>query len=270
MGNGKRNPTHAYGVIGFLAGAFSSLCGIGGGCILMPLLTGLMRLEPRRAAGCSLATIVPIVHTASIAHLVVSPAAVSWSDIALFLPFCMAGALVAAPFIGRFRGNRLRVAFGVFLALVSLRLLGLLPLNVVWEACIQERWMALWVALFGGACGIVSSLLGVGCGLIMVPFFVVCLDIPMPEAVTSSLVCMVPLTLMGALLHGRLKLLDASALRRLVPAASLGALAGTLVWVKLPVPTLRVIFGAFALAMAAKQILRGLPSKKTAQQETGG
>jgi len=254
-------------VVGFLAGGFSSLCGIGGGCILMPFLSGFMGLEPRRAAGTSLATILPIVFAGAVGHLIVSPAGVNWVQLAWFLPFCIAGSLVAAPFIRNFGGNKLRIAFGVFLLLVSLKLLGFLPLNDLWKVFISPGWKTVWTALFGIVTGLVSSLLGVGCGLIMVPFFVVGLRMPMPGAVTASLVCMVPLTLTGALVHGKMRLADSFALWWLVPSAFLGASVGTILWVNISVPAMRTLFAVFALTMAGKQILQSLPVWNPQAQE---
>ena len=232
----------------------------------MPFLSGFMGLEPRRAAGTSLATILPIVLTGAVGHLIASPHGVNWGILSLFLPFCIAGTLAAAPCIRNFAGDKLRVAFGVFLLLVSLKLLGFLPLHDLWEIILPAGQPAVGTAAFGIVTGFVSSLLGVGSGLIMVPFFVVGLHMPMPGAVTASLVCMVPLTLTGALVHGKMKLADPFAVRRLAPSAFVGAIVGTILWMNVPVPALRILFGVFALSMGVKQIIQGLRARSTKQR----
>lgn len=50
----------AYMVTGLLAGMFSALLGVGGGIILLPAMTLLFKVDMHRAAGTSLAVILPI------------------------------------------------------------------------------------------------------------------------------------------------------------------------------------------------------------------
>lgn len=54
--------------IGLIAGVVSSMLGVGGGIILVPILILLMKLDPHQAIGTSLAIIIPTVLVGAYTH----------------------------------------------------------------------------------------------------------------------------------------------------------------------------------------------------------
>lgn len=108
-------------LIGAADGLFSGLTGIGGGAVLVPLLVNALRIPQHRAHGTSLAIIVAV----AFAGLPVYAAegAVDWILAAQLAVGSMIGVVVGARLMLRVRALILRRAFGIFLALIALRML---------------------------------------------------------------------------------------------------------------------------------------------------
>lgn len=114
----------------------------------------------------------------------------------------------------------------------------------------------------GALAGVVSGLIGIGGGAVMVPFLYFFMAEPglagrfgSPEtqavlAHATSLLVIVPVSLRGALLYHRERLVDWSAVRRMGLASILGALIGARVAVLVPGALLKLIFGIFLLVVA--------------------
>ena len=98
----------------------SGLTGVGGGAVMVPLLTSLFRLPQHVAHGTSLAIVV-FVGTAGLAGYWLTEN-VDWS-LALWLALGGAlGAYFGAITMARFAPRSLRLLFGVFLLTVSVRM----------------------------------------------------------------------------------------------------------------------------------------------------
>jgi uncharacterized membrane protein YfcA len=107
-------------VIGLSAGLFSTLFGVGGGIIMVPLLLGLMGYEARWATSTSLAAIVFTSIAGAIAHGAFGN--LHW-DRALLLGVPAVGGLLIGIRINQRLSNRaLTLAFAVFLVAVAVRL----------------------------------------------------------------------------------------------------------------------------------------------------
>lgn len=107
-------------VIGLAAGFFSTVFGVGGGIVMVPLLLVLMRYEARLAAATSLAAIIFTSVAGTAAHGAFGN--VRW-DRAAFLGISAVGGLLVGLQVSRRVSNRtLTIAFGVFLVGVAVRL----------------------------------------------------------------------------------------------------------------------------------------------------
>jgi uncharacterized protein len=106
--------------IGLAAGLFSALFGVGGGAIVVPLLI-LVGLEPKRAAGTSLAAVFLIALVGSISyafHGELKPGAAAIVGIPAAL-----GAVAGAALQQRITARWLVLAFALLLAVIGFRLL---------------------------------------------------------------------------------------------------------------------------------------------------
>jgi uncharacterized membrane protein YfcA len=107
--------------IGFAAGVFSALFGVGGGIVVVPLLVAVYGLAPRAATGTSLAALAITATAGTIAYAVhgdVKPGAAA----ILGIPAAF-GAVFGVAVQQRLATRTLTFWFAVFLAAIGIRLL---------------------------------------------------------------------------------------------------------------------------------------------------
>jgi len=107
--------------IGMTGGLFSGLTGVGGGAIMVPLLTGLLRMPQHRAHGTSLAAIIFIASAGLVPYIVADE--VDWGLAAGLGAGSVTAAVLSARVMARVSERLLRQIFAVFLLLVAVRML---------------------------------------------------------------------------------------------------------------------------------------------------
>ncbi|HXK33759.1 MAG TPA: sulfite exporter TauE/SafE family protein [Dehalococcoidia bacterium] len=247
---------HAALVTGLAGGAFSGLTGVGGGAVMVPLLTGRLGLSQHRAHATSLAIIL-FVAIAGVAGYW-RAGNIDWRLVAAFTPTAMLGVFAGARAMMKVPALQLRLLFGVFLFFVAFRQL---VWNVEAGASYAGAMGLMLDALFGFAGGVLAGVLGVGGGAIFVPAIVVLglADVPVgedPQKVAQgvSLVVIVATAAVGTLTNWRQGVVDAPAVAWTAPAACAAALAASLTANALDSTTLRVIYGLTALILAAQTV----------------
>lgn len=109
-------------VIGALTGLYSGFFGLGGGFVLVPLLTRWLRVPLKRAIGTSLVAVALLAIPGTITHALLGH--VEWS---IALPLALGvvpGALIGARLTLGARESRVRVAFAALLVAVAAVLAG--------------------------------------------------------------------------------------------------------------------------------------------------
>jgi len=244
---------------GFAAGTLGGLLGLGGGVILVPLLSEVFHLEQKKAHATSLSIIFFTGLTGALSYLRYGSLplmAAVWTGIGALLT-CGPGVLLA----DRIRETRLRGIFGLFLVLVSFSMFyGVIRQYTVHEPSafhLPSPWVLL---LLGAFTGFLSSFLGVGGGSIDVPVFVLILHFAQRMAQGIALVVMVPRTLVASLINLRLGNIRLD----LIPGFVLGVLGGapTGAWIahRIPNPYLTRLF-AVALFFLGVRYLRELRTR---------
>ena len=256
--------------VGGLVGVISGLTGIGGGVLMVPFLYALYaRLEvPRDTAtvlahATSLAVIVPAAVRGLLGYR--GTRLIEWRSA---IPIGVTGALAAlatARLVPGIPAGPLRVGFGVFLLVISLDLL--LRRGPLSPHARTGRHHVLLAALAGIPVGVLSAALGVGGGVPATMVMLYILRTPFPQLAPTSLAFIIFTAFAGAL--GYL----------LTPAPPLpfgwvaghvdfghglplaiGAVALAPVGVRLnrrlPVMTLRRVFGALLLLLGLSLIWR--------------
>lgn len=127
-------------------------------------------------------------------------------------------------------------------------------------------WITLQCLALGGLAGFLAGLLGIGGGLLMVPFFAWILPasgmnpaLIMQVAVGTSLSVIAFTSLSSALAHHRREGVLWPVFRLLVPGLVLGALAGSAIADVIPSDWLQRIVGVAALLVAIKMMLNLQP-----------
>lgn len=106
---------------GGVGGFVSGLTGIGGGTVMVPLLTGLLGMQQRRAHATSLVVVIFAALSAVSQYLVRDE--VDWGLAASLAVGAVVGAQVGARTMHNMPDRALRMVFATFLLLVGLRLL---------------------------------------------------------------------------------------------------------------------------------------------------
>jgi len=238
-------------VIGALGGFFGGLVGLGGGGVMVPLMTGVARLTQHKAHGTSL---LAIVFTAAAgAATYYYHGAADWIVAVLLAVTAIMTARVGALYAHSLPERKLKKAFGYFLMFISASLLvkGLLP------ATGQEP--AFWVRALiflatGAATGFLSGMLGVGGGTVMIPPMVILAGMPQHLAQGTSLLAMVPVSVTGAWTHHRLGNVQPDLALGLIVGALAGGYFGGTAANLLPDIYLKVMFAAVMVYTAWRYI----------------
>jgi uncharacterized membrane protein YfcA len=239
-------------LIGFLAGFFGGMVGLGGGVIMIPLMVGLLKVDQHRAHGTSLVALVFTGLSGAIAYGV--KGSVDITAAVLVAATAIATARAGAHFAHALPGWKLKRAFGGFLVFAALLMLGkpYLPQT----AAIADGWMriALFLAI-GIVAGFISGMMGVGGGSIMVPAMVLLGGFGQHIAQGSSLLAMVPTGASGALTHWKLGNVRKNLLLGLIPGILIGTyLGGTLAHV-FSDAVLRLVFSAMLILIGVRYLM---------------
>lgn len=170
-------------LIGLIGGFLSGLLGLGGGVIMLPLLTFIGGVPLKLSTGTSLVHIIIASATGTLSHC-----RAGMVDFKAGLILGIAG--IAGGFLGSFLSVPLSTHSLnlVFLFLVALAILLLfIPLKSDEGNYIKGSFNKIEGILIGLGCGFLVGLLGVGGGFILIPLMIYILRIPLRETIGTSL-----------------------------------------------------------------------------------
>ena len=253
----------AYLLLGLFVGFFAGLLGIGGGTLLVPLMVFIFsaqQLSPDKilhlALGTSLASIVFTSLSSIRAHH--SRGAILWPLVRSAAPALIVGTLAGSFFADKLDARYLAALFVLFAGYSATHLL--LDIKPKASRSLPNK---ISLGLGSALIGILSSLVGVGGGVITIPLMVMC-NVQMRNAVGTSAALGLPIAVAGAIGYistgyGNSDLPDHTIGYVYLPAL-IGIVVGTFVTVpfgaklthSLPVTTLKKIFAIILLGLAVK------------------
>jgi uncharacterized membrane protein YfcA len=241
--------------IGLVAGVFSALFGVGGGIIVVPLLTIFCRYDARRAAATSLAAIGITALAGTISYAAHGHVRV-YDALLLGIPAAV-GAVAGAVLQQRLHLHVLTLLFGLLLALVGVKLIA--PGAFAFGA-IQHRdaWVYVLAVAIGAFAGLVAGLFGVGGGILFVPTLVLALGLSQLHAEATSLLAILPTVIAGTLRQRRYGNVEWHAALVVGVASVAGVQGGIAIAESLREATLQRLFGVLLLLTAAQIAWRGL------------
>jgi len=237
---------------GFVAGLAGGLFGVGGGILLVPLLTGSFGLTQHQAHGTSLAAI----GATAIAGLVVYAAhgQVAWGTAALMAVTSLLTARLGARLAARTAKRHLARAFAVFLLLVAVRLLWRAPSG---EGAAITGGLAIASELvLGAAVGLLAGFMGVGGGILAVPALTLLFGFSQQMAQGTSLALILVAAPVGAIEHHRHGNVALALLPLLAIGSAVGAPLASQLAQHLPQAALARGFALFLAASAVQVWLR--------------
>lgn len=250
----------AFALIGVVAGIFSGFFGVGGGIVMVPLLTAVLGIDHKIASVTSLAAIVPIATTGALSFIASGTVPI---EQALFGLIIAIGATITAPLGTRalrsWPVSTIRWIFIGVLATAAVMVFVTLP-----DRAALLDWNPVTViglCVLGGVMGFVAGLLGVGGGLIAVPALIVVFGTSDLVAKALSLVAMVPAAVSGTISSHRAGYVPwVNALALGIPAA-VTSFAGVWLATVAPVGIAQTLLALFIVYAIANQVRRAIERK---------
>jgi hypothetical protein len=260
-------PDHAWALVllGLVAGVMSGMFGIGGGIIIVPVLSLLFGYELQRAIGTSLGVLVmPVSFFAVLAYyrakqLQIGPAA-------LIAGGLLIGGVFGAQMALNLPTATLQRAYGLFLITIGWRFIEprqlwaarrgqIIPAKVEKTAEPQVAWYALLIV--GLIAGVASGLFGIGGGLVIVPALVALLNYDQKRAVGTSLAALLPPVGLGAVIsYYDANKIELAAVAFIALGLVGGAFAGARIALGLPSSTVKRLYGVFLLIVSLRFLLQ--------------
>lgn len=188
-----------YSVIGVVAGLMAGILGIGGGIIVVPGLLFVFQynelisadLSMHVAAGTSLAVMIFTSIAALIAHHKLGE--ILWPTFNKLWPGIVAGVITGAILADFIPTYWLKIVFALFLFFVAYKMLA--KIHVIHAEHVPGKWIN---GLVSYLIGVKSGLLGVGGGILIIPYLTYCGITPRKMAPVSNL-CTLTVGVVGSM-----------------------------------------------------------------------
>jgi uncharacterized membrane protein YfcA len=255
----------AYLLTGAVAGFFAGLLGVGGGVIVVPVLTMIFAWQgfPGRevlhlALGTSMATILFTSLSSLRAHH--AHQAVLWPVMRQLTPGILIGTLLGAQLAAWISSRALSIFFVSFMILVAFQMVANLRPKPTRSL---PGWGGLSVA--GGLIGAIASLAAMGGGALTVPYLIWC-NVRPHQAIGTSAAVGLPIALGGTvgylwngwghpgLPSGSLGFLYLPALGVILVASVIAAPIGARLAHRLPIKVLKRVFAGLLLILSGKML----------------
>lgn len=239
----------------------STLLGIGGGALLVPLLGAWGGMRLKRGVATSLALITAVVTVGMVVQIITAPDDILWIEVALLVAGALAGAPVGRWMLRVIPRAMFRYVLAVFLVLVAIRMVGLIPqaTHLIGESPDPEQATTIIFMLATGfVAGVSSTLFGIGGGIVIVPALTIGysdLSAHFAIARATSLAAIVPISAWGTFLHARKGNVEFKRLPLLLPLSLVCAIGGVLAANVLHADYLTVVFAVLLAIMSVKLLI---------------
>jgi uncharacterized protein len=237
-------------LVGVATGLLSGLFGVGGGVLLVPALVMVLGFEQRRAHGTSLAAVLPIAVSSLASYALAGE--VDYAVGAALAVGAVGGAVIGTYFLHRLPHALLAIAFATLLLATAVRLL-VDHSDAAGRSELTITGIAVLVAI-GVVTGVLAGLLGVGGGIVMVPVMVVGFSIAPALAKGTSLLVIVPTSLMGTWRNRKNDNADLRVAAILGGTGIMSAFVGGQISVAMPDRLSNVLFAALLLVVGARMV----------------
>ena len=245
--------------LGLAVGVLVGLLGIGGGALLVPAMVYFLRYDQHLAQGTSLFILLPPIGLGALRQY--------WKDGQVDLSagiYCAigfllggyVGGLLAVPMSSR----DLRGIFGCFLILSAVLLWrkikapskGDPPAETVYA---QSALRVLGILAAAGFCGVAAGMVGIGGGVLLVPFFALFFGFSQHRAQGTTLIALIPPTgLLAFMAYAKAGYVAWQTGLLLIPGVFFGGILGGLAARRLDPLRMRQVFAALMFLLGAWQV----------------
>ena len=253
--------------VGFLVGAFGTLIGAGGGFLLVPLLLIGYHFRPADAVGTSLSLVFLNAASGSFAYLRQRRVDLSlgWKFAAATVPGAIGGAYLTRAM----SSHEFSLAFGGLLVLIAVLLFSgisaapstradarqIVDASGVAHVYHVDAWKGVVVSL---VVGVLSSVFGIGGGIIHVPFLIVVLSLPVHIATATSHFVLSISTFVGAATFFALGHVDLMTTALMGVGILAGAQLGARLSIRTRPVTIRRVLALALTLVGIRMVLHGL------------
>jgi uncharacterized protein len=240
--------------IGLVGGLLSGAFGVGGGIVMVPMLTVFARVDQRRASAISLLAILPTSIAGSITYLVHGEVDIVAG---VFIAIgAVVGSIIGSALLRRISLTLLRWLFVALLVVVAVRMIFVSPERA--DPYAFSPALAFGYVALGLFMGVASGLLGIGGGAIAVPALVALFGFSDLIAKGTSLLVMIPTSLAGSITNARAELVELRSGLTVGIAAAAASVPGVFIALVLPPRLSTVLFAVLLLAVAVQLAVRAL------------
>jgi uncharacterized membrane protein YfcA len=245
-------------LIGAIGGVLSGAFGVGGGIIMVPLLTTMAKLDHRRAAATSLVAIIPAAIVGTVTY-----------GLAGHLDVLAAVLIAAGGVVGSFLGTRLLRNLSIrWLRWLFIGLLVLVAVRLFFEIPARTGVIALTpfsipgLVVLGLVMGIASGLFGIGGGVIVVPILVAVFGAGDLLAKGTSLLAIIPGAVTGTVRNARAGLVDVIDGTIVGVTAAAASFAGVAIAAALSPQLATILFALLLLTATVQLVIRAIRDER--------
>lgn len=242
-------------VIGVAAGIVGSMLGLGGGIIISPILT-LTGFLPSQVASTSLLAVTSTGASSTLSYSIRKRInySIGIKVSAFAVPFSVIGALVSS----NLNPDAFKLYFAILLISTSFYLLFRRQIKEDKREHADRGKLISNTLLYGGssAAGFISSLFGIGGGIIFVPLLFAVKKLSMQQSVATSQLSILITSIAGILTHSILFQQDYVFAGSLALGALAGAQVGSFIAIKISERLLTILF-SFSLIIISIQLILG-------------
>jgi uncharacterized membrane protein YfcA len=242
----------------FVASVCGSMVGLGGGFILVPLLRLVFGLAPAEAAGTSLVLVAANSAAGSFTYFLQKRV-----NVRLGLIFACGGfpgSIIGAILTKHISERAFDWAFGIFLLTVALDMIFNARKRVLArseESAGSRKPMSYRAAIgLGFVTGVVSSLFGIGGGVVVVPSLLYLSNLPAHAISATSHFVLILTSPTGLIVHGFQHDIRVADVLPLVAGGLCGGPIGARLSLRLKSPQLLIVVGIALICVAASLALR--------------
>jgi uncharacterized membrane protein YfcA len=244
-------------LIGLISGIFGGLVGLGGGVIMIPLMTRRLGISQASAHGTSLAVVVFAGLSGACAYAM--EGTVDYRAALILAVTASVTARVGARCCSNLPEWKLKRYFGRILLAAAALLVAKPHLGALAVTSLTGGPAVAALAVTGLATGFIAGMLGIGGGAFLIAGMVLFVGMTQQIAQGSSLLSMVPAAAVGSYTHWRRGNVVTRILPGLATGIVIGAFLGGIAANHLPEQTLRVVFAVVLTWLGVDLIRKGRP-----------
>ena len=241
----------SYILIGLFSGFASASMGIGGGAIIIPAFTILLKTDIRKTITISLATIIFSTTTGLLAHYIANHDNIQFTYVTMIASGSVIGAKIGSLLLSKLKSNIIYTLMALLFLLIGIKFLNIFQMQT--NINLADNYYYYLIPL-GLMIGIASALFGIGGGIITVPALSIFFNFQISQAIATSVAIIVPTSIAGTYFHNKFEQVDYSILKFVIPSAIFGAVLGTIFSNNSDPELLKFIFGIFMIIISIRML----------------